>query len=589
MGAHLRDADPPENGADLDDLSDSQSGEGALSSDSRATRPAIEDIEAEAPPPSPAPARPATLSGSSSAHWPTSPRRASTLSGESRAVRPATQRSASVRPRRNTERPMPIVGPDSVPRAVFEVQLGWLAGPERGEVREALGQGELEKALGLLEAEQKESPDDDDVARGIETVSRALEEQVVGRLGGYDAVPRRVKPIEPGPDRRDGLTVLSEVDGSTSIDDILRRTMIPRLRAARLLESMRRQGTLHIAVGRPRARDEDAARRETPTSVVPLMDALRIMAAHDSKPPPPVTTNQGSQRPNFEPDAHDPESLRVLDASLETARPPAMYVDGEARFDDATRRETSEPERSSAPSSVRMEGRTPVPPSLRSTPTPGAATPRPSSVVTARNRRVPREEEEVEEAADSERGLSPPRRSRRSPWSPAVMLSLAAAMAITAASVAVVITSRLGAPPAGQTPPTIVVQAPQPAVAAPPAAAAPTRAPAAAPPSDDITVKVEATPKSTKLWLDDIPVPEGGEQTIQRDGRVHVIRAEAVGYKTRRVTFEAAGDVTLVIALERFLERGPEAAGPRPGGGAPPPPKAEPAPAAPPPPEDNPL
>ncbi len=502
------------------------------------------------------------------------------MSSEVRAVRPATRPSTSARARRTTDRPAPIVGPDSVRRVALELQLGWLAGADRGAVRAALGRGDLEGALALLESERVQDPDDEDVARGIDTVCRAQEEQVVARLGGYEAVPRRVKPIEPGPDRRDGLTVLAEVDGAATVARVLQQTMLPPLRAARLLESMRRQGTLEIAPARPHrprtsGNDEEAAasQRATPTSVVPLIEALRIMAAPDSRPPPSAAPAEESRQPRFEPETHDAESTRVIDAGLATARPPPMPA--EDGLEDITTRETRHADlQGAAGASTSVHDDRATPPKSPRTPTPPPADVR--SAASTRSRRVARAaDEDEDDIIDLDEVDRSPRR-RRSPWSPAVVLALAAAMAITAASVAVVITSRIAPPPAAQPPPTIVVQAPQPAVAAPPPAAA-----APAPVADTIRVKVEATPKANKLWLDDVPMAEGAELTMQRDGRVHVIRAEAFGYKTRRVTFEAAGDVTLVIALERVLERGGDAAAGS-GPAAPvPPPRREPTPAAP--------
>jgi serine/threonine-protein kinase len=82
--------------------------------------------------------------------------------------------------------------------------------------------------------------------------------------------------------------------------------------------------------------------------------------------------------------------------------------------------------------------------------------------------------------------------------------------------------------------------------APPPVAAAVEPAPA------DIRLLVRASPPSARVTVDDRILPGNPYAiTLPRDGASHTVLAEADGFVSREDRFDATGDMTLVIALER--------------------------------------
>ncbi|MBK8212243.1 MAG: protein kinase [Myxococcales bacterium] len=92
--------------------------------------------------------------------------------------------------------------------------------------------------------------------------------------------------------------------------------------------------------------------------------------------------------------------------------------------------------------------------------------------------------------------------------------------------------------------------------------------PTATPTDTNVTLDVAISPLSAKVYLDDRPLganPFHGQ--LARDGRSHVLRAEAAGYKPRAFTFVLDRDRAVDFALEAY-----------PQGGHAPPPTATPSP-----------
>jgi hypothetical protein len=87
---------------------------------------------------------------------------------------------------------------------------------------------------------------------------------------------------------------------------------------------------------------------------------------------------------------------------------------------------------------------------------------------------------------------------------------------------------------------------PAPRAAPPPAASPVEPAPA------DIRLLVRASPPSARVRVDDRTLPGNPYAiTLPRDGASHTVLAEADGFVPREDRFDATGDMTLVIALER--------------------------------------
>jgi hypothetical protein len=85
--------------------------------------------------------------------------------------------------------------------------------------------------------------------------------------------------------------------------------------------------------------------------------------------------------------------------------------------------------------------------------------------------------------------------------------------------------------------------APKPAVEELPSAAAAVE-------PEPVTVRFRVSPSTASLFLDDTEVsPETESAALPRDGRKHVLRAEAAGYQTGRLEFVATEDATLDLDL----------------------------------------
>jgi serine/threonine protein kinase len=67
--------------------------------------------------------------------------------------------------------------------------------------------------------------------------------------------------------------------------------------------------------------------------------------------------------------------------------------------------------------------------------------------------------------------------------------------------------------------------------------------------SAHLTIRV--SPPSTRLYVDDVAVPNPYAGLLARDGSAHRARAESQGYVTKVHTFASNGDVDLDLALER--------------------------------------
>ena len=65
-----------------------------------------------------------------------------------------------------------------------------------------------------------------------------------------------------------------------------------------------------------------------------------------------------------------------------------------------------------------------------------------------------------------------------------------------------------------------------------------------------LVLHIELTPPHARVFLDDVLLTKPYDMVIPKTGRVHTIRAEGLGYKTRKTTFVANGDTNLILALD---------------------------------------
>ncbi|WP_437725135.1 serine/threonine protein kinase [Sorangium sp. So ce861] len=119
-----------------------------------------------------------------------------------------------------------------------------------------------------------------------------------------------------------------------------------------------------------------------------------------------------------------------------------------------------------------------------------------------------------------------------------------AAIAITFLLAAGVVTAGILRPPRRTAP-----AGPIEALTAPPADAPPPRPP---PPQEEVRLVVRVSPAEARLFLDGAPLSRGDYQgQLVKDGREHVVRAEAPGFVAQEERITAKSDLVVKLALER--------------------------------------
>ncbi|AUX28538.1 MULTISPECIES: serine/threonine-protein kinase [Sorangium] len=119
-----------------------------------------------------------------------------------------------------------------------------------------------------------------------------------------------------------------------------------------------------------------------------------------------------------------------------------------------------------------------------------------------------------------------------------------AAIAITFLLAAGVVAAGILRPPPHTAP-----AGPVEALTAPPADAPPPRPP---PPEEEVRLVVRVSPAEARLFLDGAPLSRGDYQgQLVKDGREHVVRAEAPGFLSQEEKITAKSDLVVKLALER--------------------------------------
>jgi hypothetical protein len=65
--------------------------------------------------------------------------------------------------------------------------------------------------------------------------------------------------------------------------------------------------------------------------------------------------------------------------------------------------------------------------------------------------------------------------------------------------------------------------------------------------SDEVTVRLNATPSTAEIWLDDERVPTPYEGRVPRDTKAHVGRIEAPGFDPRTESIPFVNDTTIPV------------------------------------------
>jgi hypothetical protein len=105
-------------------------------------------------------------------------------------------------------------------------------------------------ALVLAESVLVSDPGNEAARRCAESCRESLGQKYLGRLGGRTGIPRVIMPPEEmrwlSLDHRAGF-LLSSIDGSMSVDEVLDVCSMPELDALRIMFDLREQGVIEIA------------------------------------------------------------------------------------------------------------------------------------------------------------------------------------------------------------------------------------------------------------------------------------------------------------------------------------------------------
>jgi hypothetical protein len=437
---------------------------------------------------------------------------------------------APTRRREKQEKIVPEPDEDSDDPAVLFDQLaghlGWLAEERRPELRRLLLRGDLERAMRRLDDEQARFPRNVSIEKCRKIVERALLRRVSRRLEPTDRIPVLTGEVSSNKPRDPRVVIADRINGTATIDEVLRTSPLPRLASLLAFEELVDRGVVSFksrSVHPPPVITDDALQESPVSARITRADPIEVAAhaelsrALATPPPSPAV-----KAPETAPSAAEKTKSSAEPASAEVATP----------------REPSSLAKPSttAPAVVAATARTAVPDPAPDT--------RPSAAEVVSTR---------------------PDRSRRLVTALVGITGAAVGIAV----VAIVFASRpadpikTGSSPLGGASPTA-----QPGRPGPGPSNAPSATPAV-PPSQNIQLTIDASPKYARVYLDNQRMKDPYELTLPRDGKDHEVRVEAPGHKTRKIPFKASADLALVIALEP-LPKKKTGSSPSPSSGPPP-------------------
>lgn len=108
--------------------------------------------------------------------------------------------------------------------------------------------GQFDEALAELYAAAERDPDDRSVRDAIDDVRARMADAILGELGALDDVPRLTGTPDPtraslGPDER---YLLSRIDGTHTLGDLVRLSTLGRHRTVRVLSWLVKRGLVHV-------------------------------------------------------------------------------------------------------------------------------------------------------------------------------------------------------------------------------------------------------------------------------------------------------------------------------------------------------
>lgn len=409
--------------------------------------------------------------------------------------------------RRKSRQTEPPVSED--PSELYEElapHLSWLREERRPELRRLLLRGELTRVLERFDEEHERFPKNVSVEKCQKIIERALTRRLVQRLEPSERVPVLTGEVSSRRPRDPRVIVADRVDGSATVDEILRNLPMPRLAGLLAFDDLLSQGVIAY---KPRA--------ERPVTSRPPAYAKTIRPIEpEVEEDPPV-----SGRPTLaDPIESEAMAARMLPAPRPT--PPEEELTSEEE-------EKPQPEPDEPGKAVERRTRPPAPsaPKTETASALASVPPRASVAPTDASRRL------------------------------VTALVGTTGAAIGIAVVAIVFATRPTATP------TASPSAPGPERAAPAstqqaasstAATSTAQAPAAPEPAS-MTLKIEVSPDYARVYLDGARLKPPLERTLPRDGADHELRIEAPGHKTRKIPFKANADLALVVALEALPKK----------------------------------
>lgn len=121
--------------------------------------------------------------------------------------------------------------------------LAWLEDDGRADLLGQLKRGDHGRALAMLSSAAKRFPRIVSITRATQLVERAAIARLTKRIGDFDSVA--VVAGRPGPSH-EAISLAALIDGTRTVDEIVRNSSLPRLRTLELLDDLIRRGAVEV-------------------------------------------------------------------------------------------------------------------------------------------------------------------------------------------------------------------------------------------------------------------------------------------------------------------------------------------------------
>jgi len=468
--------------------------------------------------------------------------------------------------------------------------LAWLAEDRRPALNAQVLRGDLDGALAMLREELRRYPKNLSIARSVQIIERAAIFRLNRKLEPIDRVVSIVLQLTKVRESGDTKKIIDMVDGTSTLEDVIRRSPLKRLETLATVSDLLTRGVLSVPSAfalrghrDPRVEDSNPGRRDKPAPNPVRMARLAKQLGMDMREEldseelvreRAAAIDSAEERDDGDrttlSDPIETEARAALTrADVRTKRPPPPPLISREEPDEPPeiRVESVRPARSVSiappepqPITVRAEHMASVTPlredlPLASSAPPKAKSTRPAAEVTATVSAA-----SFEERDDKPSKFASPLASKRfeddDPRASGFSFKpLAIALAVGALAGGVYFATAddpllLG--PAATAIANRPTSLPPSALLAPPLLST-TGSPVAsstAPDADTIKLHIDVSPDYAKVTLDGKKVKTRYDGTLPKDGAKHVLKIDAPGHKQKKIEFVASADTNLVIALE---------------------------------------